>query len=49
MVSATGELYIRGITKKDGLKRFRCKTEHRLTGEIRMSPAGTIMVTGKHY
>ncbi|XP_043207619.1 Down syndrome cell adhesion molecule-like protein Dscam2 isoform X5 [Amphibalanus amphitrite] len=37
LVLPSGELHIRDVTPEDGLKSFRCRTVHRLTGETRLS------------
>lgn len=44
-MSAYGDLYIRDVNRKDGSKKYRCKTVHRLTGDTRLSPHGQLIVT----
>uniref|UniRef100_T1J9F4 Ig-like domain-containing protein n=1 Tax=Strigamia maritima TaxID=126957 RepID=T1J9F4_STRMM len=45
-ISSTGEMYIRDAGAKDSLKNYRCKTVHRLTGDVRQSSPGRLIITG---
>uniref|UniRef100_T1J6W3 Ig-like domain-containing protein n=2 Tax=Strigamia maritima TaxID=126957 RepID=T1J6W3_STRMM len=46
IVMPTGELYVRDVAANDAMTTFRCQTQHRLTGEVKMSAtAGRLFVT----
>ncbi|GAB6032244.1 Down syndrome cell adhesion molecule-like protein 1 [Chamberlinius hualienensis] len=48
-IMPTGELNIRDVTKSNSGSKYRCKTIHKLTGEIRDSlTAGQLKVTTSH-
>uniref|UniRef100_T1JKF8 Ig-like domain-containing protein n=1 Tax=Strigamia maritima TaxID=126957 RepID=T1JKF8_STRMM len=45
-VFPNGILHIRDVNAGDGGRHYRCRTQHRLTGEIRLSnTAGRLLIT----
>uniref|UniRef100_T1JK32 Ig-like domain-containing protein n=1 Tax=Strigamia maritima TaxID=126957 RepID=T1JK32_STRMM len=42
---STGELYIYDVSLEDGSRTYRCKTRHKLTGEVVLSSSGRLIVT----
>ena len=48
VVLPSGELQIRNVGPDDGFKTYKCRTKHRLTGEMKLSAtAGKLVITGK--
>ncbi|KAF2352106.1 Immunoglobulin-like domain, partial [Trinorchestia longiramus] len=46
LVLPSGELHIANVTEEDGNKSFRCRTQHRLTGDTKLSAtAGRLVIS----
>lgn len=49
MILHDGSLHIYRADPSDGYRSYNCKTNHTLTGEVRKSSSGRVIITGKSY
>ena len=48
LVLPSGELHIANVSAEDGNKSFRCRTQHRLTGDTKLSAtAGRLVISSQ--